>query len=292
MKINPGMSALITGGASGIGLGIAKVLTDAGVKVVLADINIEGAEAAAAELTAGGAAAFATKLDVTDPASWTSALADAESKVGSIQIFCNNAGVAGVLDKPLKDISDKAWTWSRSINLDGVFYGVRALVPHMRAHGLPSHIVNTGSIASYLVYPSMGDYTATKFGVAGLTDTLREELEADNIDVSLLCPGYARTSIMENSQKAMASFGDAQAPAAETEAQEEAAESGREDDAELLNQGMDPIDVGKFVYQGIIGNSPYIFTNPDEHREPIRTRFDAVMKSIDWSENVAKAAIY
>ena len=286
MKIVAGMAALVTGAASGIGLGITKVLTDAGVKVIIADINYDGAKKAAAELSDAGATVHAIKLDVTDPEDWSVAMTEAETTFGKIQILCNNAGVAGVLDKPLQEVSDKAWGWARSINFDGVFYGIRAVVPHMKAHGLESYIVNTGSIASFTVWPNMADYTSTKMGVAGLSETLREELSSSNISVSLLCPSYARTSIAENAQKALASFGEG--PAAKEEVKEPEEASGRKDDAELLNMGTDPVDVGRFVFKGIEADSPYIFTNPEDHGPLVRTRFDAVNKAIDWSAGAAK----
>ena len=274
MNINPGMSALVTGGASGIGRGITQVLTEAGVKVVIADINIDGAKAVAAEMTEAGATVYATPLDVTEPSSWDEALADAEAKCGSIQIFCNNAGVGGVLDKQLKDISDEAWIWTRSINFDGVFNGIRALVPHMQAHGLGGHIVNTGSIASFVAYPNLGDYNSTKMAVLGLSETLRKELSEDNIGVSVLCPGGIRTSIAKTRVQR---FGDSDSMSDELKWA-----------VEFIDQGMDPVVVGRFVFHGILENSPYIFTHPEEHGAPVREQFDAVMAAIDWSEQVSK----
>ena len=274
MKIEPGMAALITGGASGIGRGITQVMADAGVKVVIADINIDGAKAVAAEMTDAGATVFATPLDVTKPSSWDEALADAESTAGPIQIFCNNAGVGGVLDTQLKDISDEAWIWTRSINFDGVFNGIRAVVPHMLAHEKGGHIVNTGSIASFLVSPNLGDYNSTKMAVLGLSETLRLELSEDNIGVSVLCPGGIRTSIAKTRVKR---FNEGEAISEQLQWA-----------VDFIDQGMDPVIVGHFVFHGIMDNSSYIFTHPEEHGAPVREQFDAVMAAIDWSAQVSK----
>ena len=273
MNITPGMAALVTGGASGIGRGITQALTEAGVKVVIADINIDGAKTVAAEMTAAGATVYATALDVTEPSSWDEALADAENSCGPLQIFCNNAGVGGVLDKRLTDITDEAWIWTRSINFDGVFNGIRALVPHMQAHGLGGHIVNTGSIASFLAYPNLGDYNSTKMAVLGLSETLRQELSEDNIGVSVLCPGGIRTAIAKTRVQR---FGDSDSMSDELKWA-----------VDFIDQGMDPAIVGRFVYHGILDNSPYIFTHPGEHGAPVRERFDAVMAALDWSEQIA-----
>ena len=249
------------------------------MKVVIADIDYEGAQSVASEMTKEGSSVFATRLDVRDLSSWKQALDDAVAKAGPIQIFCNNAGVSGVLDKEIEDLTDEAWTWVRSINLDGVLNGIRTLVPHMREHGQGGHIVNTGSIASFVQFPLNGDYAATKHGVAGFTMTMREQLSPENIGVTLLCPGYVRTSIVKSRIRV----------GAEREEDESVSDEVQGARDFIRDSGMDPFKVGRFVFSGIEDNRANIFTHPEVHRDMVKARFDEVLGDIDWSEEVSKA---
>ncbi len=274
-------TAFITGGASGIGFGMAQVLSAAGANIVVADINAEGAAAAAAKLRDAGGKASSVHLNVTDTQSWCSALDAAEIEFGALHILCNNAGVTGAVDMNVEEVSEAVWIWSRSINLDGIMNGLRAFVPRAKAHGEPGHIVNTGSTASFLAFPKFGDYTASKMGVAGVTEVLRLELAPHNIGVSLLCPGTMKTGLLENSRRLLAD--DPKAAGVEQR---------RNLDLEAgVALGLEPEILGKLVLRAIIANRANIFTHPD-YRALVEARLNAVLDDFAWAaENVEGHAV-
>lgn len=272
METVSGKTAFITGGAGSIGFGMAQMLAEAGANIVIADVNADGAAEAAARLQATGGKASSTVLNVTDPSSWEAALDNAEAAFGKVHILCNNAGVTGSVNMTVAELTEPTWVWVRSINLDGVVHGIRAFLPRVTSHGEPGHIVNTGSMASVIAIPKTGDYTVTKFGVAGLSEVLRQELETVGIGVSVLCPGVIRSSIIENSRRtAPPSAIDPSGPGSRT--------------AELdlvMAEGMDPRLLGKLVHRAILDNRAYIFTHP-EYKPMIAARFDAILADADWA---------
>lgn len=272
MKTVTGTAAFITGGASGIGFGMAQVLAAAGAKIMIADINAEGAAMAAESIRKDGGQASAVHLNVSEPESWEEAMRYAAAEFGPIHILCNNAGVAGSIDMGLEEISEPAWNWCRSTNLDGIVNGVRAFVPRAKAHGQPAHIVNTGSMASFFAFPKMGDYTITKFGIRAVTEVLRQELAGYDIGVSLLCPAGTKTALIENSQRLYASdprtssIGRRQSPAA----------------AAQIRKGMEPGILGALVLRAILENRANIFTHP-ELRSRVEAEFQDVMDDFSWA---------
>lgn len=276
MEIVAGKAAFITGGAGGIGSGMAGVFASAGIKIALADIDAEAAARAACRLREAGGIATSIHLNLADAGSWAGALDAAEAEYGPIHILCNNAGVTGAVDMHVEEISEAAWNWSRSINLDGVMNGVRAFVPRAKAHGQGAHIVNTGSIASFLAYPKFGDYTASKMGVAGITEVLRQELAVHGIGVSLLCPGTMKTGFLENSRRLLAS-----------DPRGAGVEQRRSADLEAgVGCGLEPEILGRLVLRAIKANRANIFTHPD-YRKLVEARFDAVLDDFAWAaENV------
>jgi NAD(P)-dependent dehydrogenase (short-subunit alcohol dehydrogenase family) len=197
MKQVEGKVAFITGGASGIGFGMAQVFLQSGMKVIIADILQERLDEAARVLAQSTNRDYHfIKVDVTDRAAMAAAAAEAERVFGKVHVLCNNAGVYGNL--PIETASYEDWDWVLGVNLGGVINGIVSFVPKMIAHGEGGHIVNTSSMAGLIPLPSGGGlYATSKFAVRGLTDSLRLALGAHNIGVSVLCPGMTRTRIME-----------------------------------------------------------------------------------------------
>ena len=179
-----GKCAFVTGGASGIGFGMAEALAGAGMKVVIADIEANALEQAAAKLKSSGAAVHAIQLDVTDRAAMESAAADAEEAFGAVDVVCNNAGVCwrGFMT----DASYDDWDWVLGVNLGGVVNGIRTFVPRLIARGEGGHVVNTASMAGLMASPGNSVYCTSKFAVVGLSEGLRKELAPKGIGVTVL----------------------------------------------------------------------------------------------------------
>ena len=237
-----GRLAFISGAASGIGRATAIELGRRGMKVAVADIDLAGAERVAAET--GGAAVL---LDVRDPASWGAALDQAEDCHGPLAVMVSNAGVAGSTD-PVSQTSQAAWEWSRSVNLDGNFYGLTQGLSRIVASGLPGHLVATSSLAVLNVKTRIGVYSAMKAGVLALCEGLRDELVGSNIGISVLLPGPVRTQLLE----ANASRSPGQISVDRLEFQEE-----------LLRNGLDPEEVASMVADAIGTERFWLFPNRD-----------------------------
>jgi len=275
-----GKVAFITGGASGIGLGMAKVFARAGMRVVIADVRQDHLDEASEHfrsLAASGRKSEADvhplKLDVTDRAAMAAAAEEAERVFGPVQVLCNNAGI-GIIGE-IKRASYDDWDWIIDVNLKGVVNGVQTFLPRMLAHGGGGHIVNTASMAGLMTYSTAGLYITTKFAVVGLSEALRAELARDGIGVSAFCPGGVRTNIREFEKTRparYASSGYAGAPPVRPPPSRELAEQLREFSA-------DPVEVGEIVLRGIRRNDLYIFTQP-EFYDGLCERFDAILNTL------------
>jgi NAD(P)-dependent dehydrogenase (short-subunit alcohol dehydrogenase family) len=242
-----GKVAFITGGASGIGLGMARAFAERGMKLVLADIEQGALESAADELRAAGAEVSAVVCDVSDYASVEAAADQAYDAFGKVHVVCNNAGVSPV--GALDECSAEDWEWIIGVNLMGVVHGIRALVPRMKAQGEGGHVVNTSSIAGMVALPTLGMYTATKYAVVGISETLKGELLPFDIGVSVLCPAFVRTQLAGGARNRPDRLGaGGEAP---------------EFMVQALEAGMDPLDVGRMVVGAIEKNELYIFTHAD-----------------------------
>ncbi len=191
--------AVVTGGASGIGLGLASAFAAEGMKLVLADIEAPALDAAVAKLTAAGAEVIGVRTDVSDAAQVQSLADTAVERFGAVHVLCNNAGVGGgglSWEAPLD-----TWEWVLGVNLWGVINGVRSFVPILMQQP-EAHVVNTASIAGLVAGPFMGPYNASKHAVVALSETLYHEtaLMAPHVKVSVLCPGWVRTRIAESAR--------------------------------------------------------------------------------------------
>jgi NAD(P)-dependent dehydrogenase (short-subunit alcohol dehydrogenase family) len=196
-----GHVAFISGGASGIGLGLAQALAVRGVRIALNDVRRDALAEATEALRRDGAEVFPLIGDVADRQSMK-AVADAvEQRFGNVQYVFNNAGV-GDLGTPLYQEADENFDWMVKVNLQGVFNTIKAFVPRMRAHGEAGHVVNTSSMAGLVTEAgwNQGIYSATKRAVIGLSLDLRAALQGGKLRVSVLCPGLVRTDIAANAE--------------------------------------------------------------------------------------------
>jgi NAD(P)-dependent dehydrogenase (short-subunit alcohol dehydrogenase family) len=187
-----GKVAVVTGGASGIGKGIATHLIAEGARVIIADIQRDAMEATAAEI---GAAAVQT--DVSDPSSVDALARAALDRYGAVHVVCNNAGIGPLA--PVADLTLDDWRWMIGVNLWGVIHGVRTFVPRLMARN-EGHIVNTASVAGLISPPGTAAYNVTKHAVVALSETLYHDLRERQsaVGVSVLCPAYVPTGIADS----------------------------------------------------------------------------------------------
>jgi NAD(P)-dependent dehydrogenase (short-subunit alcohol dehydrogenase family) len=199
-----GRVAVVTGGASGIGKGIAARLAAEGARVVIADIQRDAMEAAAAEIGALG-----VLTDVSDPESVADLARTAVEAFGTVHVVCNNAGIGPLA--PVADLTLDDWRWMIGVHLWGVIHGVHTFLPILKANREGGHIVNTASMAGLAAGPRLGAYAAAKYGVVGLTEVLAAELAADGsrVGATVLCPGTVHTSIGTSSRNRPADLPDA-----------------------------------------------------------------------------------
>ncbi|MGN6454227.1 MAG: SDR family NAD(P)-dependent oxidoreductase, partial [Steroidobacteraceae bacterium] len=198
MKDVRGKVAFITGGASGIGLGIAGAFIDAGMRVVLADLRQDHIDQALAEFTGRGQArsVHAIRLDVTDRAAKAAAADETERVFGKVHVLVNNAGVG--ITGPFAGITYADWDFGLAVNLGGVINGLQTFLPRIRAHGEGGHVVNTASLAALVPMPAaFVTYVAAKAAVVAISETIRGELAAEGIGVSVLWPGPVKTKNQE-----------------------------------------------------------------------------------------------
>ena len=245
-----GTTALITGGVSGIGFGIARAFAAAGIDLVLTYRNAEYQAQAAGWFTQQGRRlARFIALDVTDRARWREVAAE----IGRIHILVNNAGVS--VFGPTDAASYADYDWIMGVNFGGVVNGLVTFIPRIKAQGQGGHIVNVASMAAYLPGPQAGIYTASKFAVRGLTESLRFNLAPYGIGVSLMCPGLTRTNAWDSALRRPARF------AASGFAPPERAELTHFGNA--FEAGMDALEVGEKTLAGMIENRAVIFTHPE-----------------------------
>jgi len=191
-----GKTAVITGAASGIGFELANQFGAAGMNLVLADVERDALDRAAAEMTNAGYPVLAHELDVREHAQIVELERAARERFGNIHVLCNNAGVGA--GGPIADPDNmEAWRWTIDINLWGVIYGCKVFLPAMLEHGEQCHIVNTASMAGHGSAPMMGPYNISKYGVVALSETLSKEMQIAEsaVGVSVLCPAFVATGI-------------------------------------------------------------------------------------------------
>jgi NAD(P)-dependent dehydrogenase (short-subunit alcohol dehydrogenase family) len=266
-----GRTAFITGGANGIGLGIARAFARAGAKLALADLDAAALERAKAELE-GITPVETIVLDVRDRDSYARAADAVERELGPVSLLFNNAGVAS--GAPAHKLTYELWDWAIGINLYGVINGVQTFLPRMVERGGGGHIVNTASGAGLAATASGVLYCTAKFGVVGMSESLNLELASAGIGVSVLCPGPVATDIIARSADARPDGG------------ESITDEQRKNAAELttlmtkfLKQGVSAERVGEMVLAAVIDNSLYIHTDRIMV-EPIKARTKALLDAM------------
>ena len=285
-----GRVAFITGGASGIGLGMAKAFVKAGMKAVLADVRDDHIEQARAWFDEAGRSGdvHLMKLDVTDRAAYAAAADEAERVFGKVHVLCNNAGIG--VSAPVSESSYADWDWGVDVNLNGVFNGVHTFLPRIRAHGEGGHIVNTASMGGILQYSRSGVYVTTKFAVVGLSEALHAELMEEPIGVSAFCPGGVRTNIREWEKTRPERFAKPEEAGEPRQAGPPPGMRFDETVMKTLNEmSWDPEEVGEMVLQGIRDDALYIFTSP-EFRPGVEERFEAILARLGDNPELAKKA--
>ena len=263
-----GKTAFVTGGASGIGLGMAEAFVEAGMNVVIADLRPDHIETALGRLVEGGAREHVhpIELDVTDREGFARAADEAEGVFGSVHVLCNNAGM-GILG-PVTLARYDDWDWGLGVLLGGVVNGIQTFVPRLLAHGEGGHIVNTSSMAGVVPIGGAAIYITAKAAVIGLSEALRSELAEAGIGVSAFCPGPVQTNIREGGRTRPERYGDS--GYAELERELEARPNSP--------LWMDPRECGERVLRGIRRDDLYIFTHR-EFREGADERFRAMLAS-------------
>jgi NAD(P)-dependent dehydrogenase (short-subunit alcohol dehydrogenase family) len=247
-----GRTAFITGGANGIGLGIARAFGRAGAKLALADLDVAALAHAKAELAAL-TAVEAVELDVRDRAAYARAADEVERALGPVSLLFNNAGVAG--GAPAHKLTYELWDWAIGINLYGVINGVQTFLPRMVARGAGGHIVNTASGAGLAATGNGVLYSTAKYGVVGLSETLHLELAAAGIGVSVLCPGPVATDILARTARVQP------AERAPSEEERKLVAQRLALATRILQAGVSPDTVGEMVLDAVVGNRLYIHTD-------------------------------
>jgi NAD(P)-dependent dehydrogenase (short-subunit alcohol dehydrogenase family) len=245
-----GKVAVVTGGASGIGSGMVDAFAEAGMHVVVADIELDAARAVAEGARGRGVDALAVRTDVTDVESVHALAERAYDELGAVHVLCNNAGVL-VFGK-VAELRIEDWRWVYGVNVFGVINGLHEFVPRMLAQGGEGHIVNTASVVAFTRGPGREPYTSSKAAVVAITEDLRSEVAGAGIGVTALVPGGVSTRIGESQRNRASEFG----PAAVRPPREAGA-------PESSSPVLDPIDVGRMVRHAIERNDPWVFTHPE-----------------------------
>jgi NAD(P)-dependent dehydrogenase (short-subunit alcohol dehydrogenase family) len=246
-----GKTAFVTGGASGIGLGIAKALLGAGMNVTIADIRDDHLEAAQAELGAPERV-LALKLDVTDRAAYAKAADAVEARFGKVHVLCNNAGVAVVGPTELATYSD--WDWCMGVLLGGTINGVTTMLPRILAHGEGGHIVNTASMSGLVPVGGTTIYSTAKAAVITMMETMRPELEGRGVICSAFCPGAVQSNIAQAGETR---------PAALADSGYAEADKRRQAGGNFSHLYQTKEEVGERVLQGILNDELYILTHSE-----------------------------
>ncbi len=260
-----GKVAVVTGGASGIGLGISRQLIKAGARTVIADIEGPVAKKVAAEI-----GATAIQCDVTDARSVQALAAASVEAMGSVDLVFNNAGIA--FCGPLRDVSLDDWHWMLNVNLFGVIHGVRAFLPVLEANPNGGRIINTGSLGSFAILPDLGAYCVSKFGVVALTEALAAELKMANskVQASVICPGRVATNIGKSSRNRPKNLGVTSFQELEVEVDVDSADGA----------WMAPDLAGHIILEALCRNEFYIFTHADDMLNAAMERFEVIRGAV------------
>jgi NAD(P)-dependent dehydrogenase (short-subunit alcohol dehydrogenase family) len=275
-----GKVAYVTAGSDGIGLGIARAASNAGMKVVLGYRNEERLKAALALFKPGNAGVIGVKHDVVGREGWQALLDEVKKNFGKLHLVVNNAGIKTL--KPASQAKPDEWDYAMAVNVTAIVQSVGVILPHMLEHGEGGHFVTTSSMSGLLPAVTDGVYSATKIAAVGVMEALRVELEGTNIGTSAFCPGGTNTDNYAASGQPN--------PA-------------RPAGARRFGNSMDPLEAGERVMNGVVNNDLFIVSHP-EFAEGMKQRFDAMMAStpaierpipkarMDYEARVLRCGIY
>ena len=270
-----GRTAVISGGAEGIGLSIAKALGEQKMNIVLADIDKKKLLKSTAELESLGIPVLPTLLDVADEMQWKSVAKQAIEKFGKVHMVVNNAGIGGD-SGPIENQEKEGWHWALEVNLMGVVYGAKTIVPLIKEHGEGGWILNVASMAGLGGVPYSGAYTATKAAVVALSEGWAKELKNQSIGVSVLCPAFVKTRIYDSERNRPDKY--------KSDAYDTSNESGfLKQTKQFVRDGIDASIVGKRVVEAIGAGELYIFTHPN-YRKLNQARLAAIDEAFARSE--------
>ena len=275
-----GKVAYVTAASDGIGLGIARAASNAGMKVVIGYRNEERLQAALPLFKPGNAGVLAVKHDVVGREGWQQVLDQVKAKFGKLHLVVNNAGIKTL--KPASKATFEEWDQAMAVNVTAIVQSVAVILPHMLEHGEGGHFVTTSSMSGLLPAVTAGVYSATKIAAVGVMEALRVELEGTNIGTSAFCPGATNTDNYFASGE--------QNPA-------------RKPGQRGFPNAMDPLEAGERVMNGVVNNDLFIVSHP-EFGPGMKQRFDAIMAStpsietpipqarIDFEQRVIRCGIY
>ena len=275
MDIQRDQVAVVTGGASGIGLGLARRLAGEGLRLVLADVEQQALDTAVEEIAALGAEALGVRTDVSDAASVEHLAEASVGRFGRVDLLCANAGVMQELgpawERPVEDFE-----WVFGVNLWGPIHCVRSFVPRMLAQDDPAHVVITASMSGLTVVPGNAAYQISKHGAVGLAETLRLELEDEAVGVSVLCPGFVPTGILTSDRNRPDALRNENAPPQKPMA------GGWTGGATkgLAAIARSPEDIADQVLEAIRADRFWILTH-DNALERVRARMEAIIEGRD-----------
>jgi NAD(P)-dependent dehydrogenase (short-subunit alcohol dehydrogenase family) len=289
--------AYITGGSSGIGLGIARALHERGAKVILGNYNSDQFADALKMFPAQDPRVATVVHDVMVRENWERKADEIEKIFGKVHILVNNAGV-GVMSRVVEG-TYKDWDWAMGVNFWGPVYGVRTFVPRMLAHKEGSHIVTTSSTDG-LVLGTAGIYAVTKMAVTGLMEQMRHDLRTTNIGTSNLVPGFTTTNIAQSENYRPQSLrNDANAPRPPPPPRSAPGQQGA--GSGMWARPQDPLTVGRFVVNGIVHNDMWICPAP-EYQPGVEARglamaesmvpFTPIPASVTANKNLHRTPIY
>ncbi|MBO0869865.1 MAG: SDR family NAD(P)-dependent oxidoreductase [Micromonosporaceae bacterium] len=268
MKDLDGRVAFVTGGNSGIGLGVARAFLDAGMKVALTYRSRGNLDEAMKSLHGYGDRVHALPLEVTDREATHRAADEVERVFGKVHVVVANAGVSIV--GPISSTSYEDWDWAIGVNLGGAFNTIHTFLPRIRSHREGGHLVATASLAGLTAHPGFGAYTVSKFGVVGMMEALRTELAGSDIGVTVFCPGVVNSRIAHSGRNRP---GGALPPPPPPPPGFESA-------------GMDPDEAGQRVLRGIRNDDLYVLTTPEFEPE-LRARGEAILASLPTDVHAA-----
>lgn len=262
-----GRTVVISGGAEGIGLSIAKALGEQKMNIVLADIDEKNLLKSTAELESLGIPVLAALLDVADEMQWKSVAEKAVERFGKVHMVVNNAGVGGD-SGPIENQETEGWQWALGVNLMGVVYGAKVMTPLIKDHGEGGWILNVASMAGMGGVPYSGVYTASKAAVVALSESWAAELKDKRIGVSVLCPAFVQTRIYDSERNRPDKYKS-------ENYQIENESSFSKQTKQMVKDGIDVSIVGKRVVEAINHGELYIFTHPN-YRQVNQQRFNGI----------------